>query len=361
MHAPLCRSRRGFTLIELLVVIAIIAVLIALLLPAVQSAREAARRIQCTNNLKQIGLAIHNYHSSNDMFPLGGSLNYCGDSNGTYLSWTSWSGQALMLNYLEQGPLYNSINFSLAAIQCTPGAAANSTSFYTKIQAFLCPSDGLAGVNRTNSYYASMGGTNYGDNSYIPADGGTSSTSVVSGLFDMQIGFSISQVTDGTSNTSAFSEALVGGNDFARTRNNGPDAGNNPGGTRRSSPSDNVAAVFKGVAVCDAAFAASDGTTNTVGNDRGLFWGLVTPGYTLFNTIITPNSKDHPWSACRFDSPGQGIGDSRYVNANSNHPGGVNCAFADGSVKFIKDSINPNIYWALGTRAYGEVISSDAY
>src|SRR5881409_2773872 len=114
MH-PLPSTRRsaGFTLIELLVVIAIIAVLIALLLPAVQAAREAARRAQCVNNLKQIGLAMHNYHSSNGTFPQGHSqsahqLGY----SGAYAGWTEWSAQAEMLGFMEQTPLYNQINFN---------------------------------------------------------------------------------------------------------------------------------------------------------------------------------------------------------------------------------------------------------
>ena len=111
------RERRGFTLIELLVVIAIIAVLIALLLPAVQAAREAARRAQCSNNLKQIGLAMHNYHSSNDKFPQGMSqsafaLNYAGG----YSGWGEWSAQAEMLPYLEQAPVYSAINFCFGMI-----------------------------------------------------------------------------------------------------------------------------------------------------------------------------------------------------------------------------------------------------
>src|SRR3979411_2635614 len=109
-QSPVRRS--GFTLIELLVVIAIIAVLIALLLPAVQSAREAARRAQCVNNLKQIGLAIHNYHSTHTQFPMGDSLNVQGGTPADLALWNSWSAHGLMLGYMEQQPLYNAINFS---------------------------------------------------------------------------------------------------------------------------------------------------------------------------------------------------------------------------------------------------------
>src|SRR5947209_7563319 len=161
--------RRGFTLIELLVVIAIIAVLIALLLPAVQSAREAARRAQCTNNMKQLGLALQNYHSTNDTFPMvypvlswpigcSGSGNVTGD-------WGLWSPQALMLGYLEQTPLYNAINFrSLYRIDAC--GSRNYSLSATRISSFLCPSSNLASGtidcaglwrNGGNNYFASVG------------------------------------------------------------------------------------------------------------------------------------------------------------------------------------------------------------
>ena len=144
------RRRPGFTLIELLVVIAIIAVLIALLLPAVQAAREAARRAQCVNNLKQIGLAIHNYHQSTNVFPLGvaryfyaGHLDY---------NWDSWSGHAMMLGALEQTSLYNAVNFSIG------NNAAKSYQYYanvtvtgTRISVYLCPSDPNAGTLRSSA------------------------------------------------------------------------------------------------------------------------------------------------------------------------------------------------------------------
>src|SRR5262249_6085402 len=153
------RSRSGFTLIELLVVIAIIAVLIALLLPAVQAAREAARRAQCVNNMKQIGLALHNYHTSINTFPMGMSLAWVSQS-GYYADWTDWSAHALLLGYLEQQPLYNAANFKQAC--CFADGIAdsyNSTVYLTRISGFLCPSDGQAGVQNINSYFGSIGTT----------------------------------------------------------------------------------------------------------------------------------------------------------------------------------------------------------
>ena len=166
------RSRGGFTLIELLVVIAIIAVLIALLLPAVQSAREAARRAQCVNNLKQIGLALHNYNTATGSFPMGSSqspYNYQGNTTG-FPAWDSWSAQALMLGYMEQVPLYNAANFSFGVTQNSqPEYWINSTVYETKIASYLCPSDGNAGTQNVqstgtpglNSYHASIGTTTY--------------------------------------------------------------------------------------------------------------------------------------------------------------------------------------------------------
>ena len=133
--------RRGFTLIELLVVIAIIAVLIALLLPAVQAAREAARRAQCVNNLKQIGLALHNYHTVHDCFPPGG-LNTT-QPNGALVANGGWSAHAFMLSYLEGGTLYNSINFTFgpwAAGFGPLGSFMSQTINVTRVATFLCPS-----------------------------------------------------------------------------------------------------------------------------------------------------------------------------------------------------------------------------
>src|SRR5271156_3050483 len=138
--------RRAFTLIELLVVIAIIAVLIALLLPAVQAAREAARRAQCTNNLKQIGIALHNYHTSFDAFPCGAAFQPQSNTGGNctggfdYALWDSWSSQGLLLGYMEQQPIYNAANFSWSP-QGNIGQPTNSTALDRVISSFLCPSD----------------------------------------------------------------------------------------------------------------------------------------------------------------------------------------------------------------------------
>ena len=150
--------RRGFTLIELLVVIAIIAVLIALLLPAVQSAREAARRIQCTNNLKQIGLACHNYHQTADCFPLGVSLNMY-RLPAYWRAKNSWGHFGMLLPYLEQQPVYNAANFDWGVEEGSPGSSApidiNVTAADSQINTFLCPSDPRSGNGGSNSFYNS--------------------------------------------------------------------------------------------------------------------------------------------------------------------------------------------------------------
>ena len=206
--------RRGFTLIELLVVIAIIAVLIALLLPAVQAAREAARRAQCVNNLKQFGLGMHNYHSSNDVFPMGASLcvyNYGGGTPCT--TWNNWSAHAMMLNYLEQAPLYNTINFSMEGRGSDYASSANSTAYNAKISLFLCPSDRFAGQVNDNCYYGSIGTTTNGGSDTPPRPTNPTCpnySSPTSGVFAFRLAYGLRDITDGSSNTIAFSEGQAG-------------------------------------------------------------------------------------------------------------------------------------------------------
>ena len=200
-------TRRGFTLIELLVVIAIIAILIGLLLPAVQAAREAARRAQCVNNLKQLGLGMHNYHSSMGTFPSGGTTNW--SSYGYNASWGTWSAHALLLGYMEGQPLYNSANFNWVCCW-SDGWAINSTVTLATINNFICPSDGLSPIPTQNDIWT---GTN---NNYL-ASIGTSLTDYVqtTGPFAAPPGPTngVGAITDGTSNTIAFGEALVGSQD----------------------------------------------------------------------------------------------------------------------------------------------------
>jgi prepilin-type N-terminal cleavage/methylation domain-containing protein/prepilin-type processing-associated H-X9-DG protein len=365
------RHALGFTLIELLVVIAIIAVLIALLLPAVQAAREAARRAQCVNNLKQIGLALHNYHSINNVFPMGVSRSIVSvPDNYTNNSWGNWALQALLLGQLEQTALYNAANFSVPASDF--GFYLNSTVTSTRVSVFLCPSDGNAG---------SVSGTTYGfsdllDNSYVGSIGTTTNLAGVTpigvtatsntatgstGLFAYWICYGIQSVLDGTSNTIAFSEALVGRNTSAPT-NNYPGhsmvgiSGAGTGQVFDASIAANSAAVLSGLNACNTAWASGTGLNGY----RGIFWEVGANGMTLFNTVVPPNSTTFKWGACRA-SGGGWPDQSTFANATSNHAGGVNTMMADGHVQFIKNSVAQIIWMGLGTRANGEVIDANSY
>jgi prepilin-type N-terminal cleavage/methylation domain-containing protein/prepilin-type processing-associated H-X9-DG protein len=364
MSTSSCR-KRGFTLIELLVVIAIIAVLIALLLPAVQSAREAARRSQCSNNLKQIGLALHNYHSALNSFPQGVSAsknNVNPSDNGrACIAWMGWSAQSLMLNYMEQQPLYNAINFNFDPIS-GPSYPYNSTFTNTRIATYLCPSDGNAGRQFFNNYYASEGTSMW-------ADGGTNSDEPncgvlgqgSTGLFYYSIAYKISDVGDGTSNTVAFSEGLVGsGEGIRKPRVTGA---NMDGLTRMYDARTNVTTAMANLQSCNTRFAAAT-EGNGLSANRGYYWSWGSEAMTMFNTIVPPSSNDYQWGQCRFGCGSCGWGSTDHsdiTNANSNHPGGANVLMGDGSVKFIKATTAMSTWWALGTRSGGEVISADAY
>jgi len=353
------RRRNAFTLIELLVVIAIIAVLIALLLPAVQAAREAARRAQCVNNLKQLGLAAHNYHSTHGCLP-SQSLANRGDNTGAWS--VSWND--LLLAQLEGGAMYNALNFSWEMT-----ANANTTVGYSYFATFLCPSDSV------NSRPADP----WAPHNYACNVGGPGSMSMWSGTIVAgknpwynnsnnggAVGFQ--SITDGTSNTTMFSEHLMG--------MSGPDGSRGILVTRadprakralfRTSVSLNHDDAANGAASALAfvqACAGLPGTTVSQGTRNvGAHWNLAMAytipnnAYSHVNVPNTPrctytNSQDNDfWCGTMCSAP-----------PTSNHSGGVNIGFADGSVKFVKDSVNTQTWWALGTRNGNETVGSDAY
>lgn len=317
--------RSAFTLIELLVVIAIIGVLIALLLPAVQSAREAARRAQCLNNLKQLGIALHTYHDANGMFPLGRTIPFD----------TSYSSIARILPFVEQTTVGNAMNVDLSW-----SGLENQTVTTTNLSLLLCPSDsaelpvGWAGTNyranegtRISMWHGASdpGGVNAG----MPAP---------NGLFFASVGIKAADIRDGLSQTAAFSEHVLG--DFDNTR-----------ATRDADtfwPQTYPANADDAVRLCRE-MDWRDVQYQRV-SDVGAPWIYGYHSTTSYWHSGPPNSV-----SCMFPP-------SRIMTiANSRHPGGVNVGMADGSVRFIKETVNLETWRALGSRNGGEVISADAF
>lgn len=345
------KSRReGFTLIELLVVIAIIAILIALLLPAVQAAREAARRAQCTNNLKQIGLAVHNYESTFKVFPFGKGASYGASVPGTPV-YARWSVSSQLLMFIEQGNLFNSINFNLAPE--TPGMAgavpfmpeyqnpnrANATASRTQINTLLCPSDGPP-------LGEWPGGTNYLGNQHSwSCDIGENQKSDLDpseaprGIFYYQSSVKIADVTDGLTNTAFFSE-----------KNRG-----------RGTPDVKTDMLVMGVANSQAdTFSKCNAlplTAPPLTSRQGMTWVMGEMCCTTYNHVAVPNTK----TCASIGFAGSMANMAMQVPPSSRHPGGVNMMMGDGSVRFTKDTVDLSTWRALGTRNGGETISASSF
>jgi prepilin-type N-terminal cleavage/methylation domain-containing protein/prepilin-type processing-associated H-X9-DG protein len=345
------RRRSGFTLIELLVMIAIIAVLIALLLPAVQAAREAARRIQCTNNLKQIGLAVHNYHDAVNALPLAAVVTFDRSGNPSF---SGWGVTARILPYLEGQNLFNACNFSIP--NETP---QNDTAMRMQIAAYLCPSDALNrdvfvddGQPRNNTNYVFNRGDWY-------VWGGNVSTMQPNSPFRVNRCVPIAAVTDGLSNTIFATEVkthtpyLLNCSGLTYAPINGIAA---PG------PNDNpiLIAQYNSCSGSQAELRADsghaeweDGNTSQAGFTTAWPPNKMTPG-KFGSTFVA----DADLISIREEDGGPTFA---AVTARSFHPGGVNVVMGDGSVRFIKNSINGLNWRALGSIAGGEIISADAY
>jgi prepilin-type N-terminal cleavage/methylation domain-containing protein/prepilin-type processing-associated H-X9-DG protein len=339
-------GRRGFTLIELLVVIAIIAILVALLLPAVQQAREAARRTECKNHLKQLGLALHNFESAYKKLPVGAESKQFPSNPSHPYNFYRWSVLAHLTPYLEQSNAYNSLNldvplFAPPAFDVLP---QNQLASGLIVPVFLCPSD--QGVSVSSGYgVGALGPTNYAGCAGTGVGGGTPfKDEGIDGTFYVNSETRFRDFQDGTSNTVVMSESTLG---------TGAENTGDPMEVQTSPQT-----VFRFVSGTPLTDASCDAATSwNVSNRRGFMWVDGEYRCTLYNHYYMPNSRTPDCLGVSLDpSPAKLYTGYGWRTARSWHSGGVNALLGDGSVRFVSENINPFVWRALATIKGKEVI-----
>ena len=330
--------RHGFSLVELVVAIAIVSLLVSLLLPAVQQVREAARRTQCKNNLRQLGLALHNYEGTHSVYPFGVGGDLSGLPN-TYASPTGrrYSLHTQILPFLDQGPLFQSIDFGIPPF--FPDASGDPQDFtswnfnepaaITKIPVFECPSD-LFRLRRP-----------WGSNNYRSCSGSTWAGREGNGMFSLNSRVKPGDVTDGLSQTAALSERVRGDDDNTRVDLLGDVFKLGPGWTE---------AMFS--RECNSLVEPLSATVLGHDSNSGMTWLEGNMNWTRYNHLLPPGAP-----SCKTDITWNGVA----MTANSRHAGGVHVLFGDGAVRFVSENINPVVWSAVGTIAGHEAESLDAF
>jgi prepilin-type N-terminal cleavage/methylation domain-containing protein/prepilin-type processing-associated H-X9-DG protein len=341
-------SRRGFTLIELLVVIAIIALLIGLLLPAVQAAREAARRMQCTNNMKQIGLAIHMYEQVNGGFPPAAIVVNTAEAGVLWVS--DWGPFARILPHIEQSATYSAYNFNVPY-----GDSSNLTATAQVIATYLCPSEAQT-TSINNVSFGVTGRTNYGfcEGDWFVWSGPTTSP-LTRSAFGPNMSRHWSEFTDGTSQTIFASEV----------KNYQPTVWDCGSLSQINNPNNIPSPYANPLTVAPEYLAPSNCLFMLNGHTQ---WSEIAVHHIGMTTAWPPNKKTpggpgNAYPDVDLNSERERFGGPTFaaVTSRSYHPGGVNTLFGDGSVKFTKSTVDGVVWRGLGTVGGGEVISADAF
>jgi len=331
-------NRRAFTLIELLVTIAIIGLLVALLLPAVQSAREGARRMKCQANLRQLGIGLQNYLTACSVFPFGVGA----DADGLIATVTSpqsrrYSLHSQLLLYIEQVAVFNGINFRVQPFTSgdptrTTDAGPNETAACMAIEVFLCPSD-----------FDRMPSRPWGPTNYRSCNGGSWSGRAGDGIFGQSTRIGPADIRDGLSNTAAMSERVRGHDDYQRL-DTAADL------FREAAPwtEDTFRSWCGGLSDVDAAALPK----HPANSNSGMTWLEGNMSWTRYNHVLPPGSK-----SCANGLTWNGVA----MTVSSRHPGVVGVLLGDGSVRGVKNTVNATVWKALGTIAGGETINSDSY